>query len=247
MTTMRCAPRADARRVFLRATSQDAPLSEMGHKQCAALRAALWSTSRECDGDDDDGDGSNDSSATTLLRKCWLVMCSPYTRTLQTAGLVFGHPECPGPRIRVMPELGEYVSSSCDIGRNGRELLQDPLLRPAIDAFPSLEAQLLALDDGWWGPERRHHLPPGLHIPQRHREDPQHLRDKSTAALVALAAELESGAGAGGVVAIVSHSKWFHETACVWLANCAPTEVELVAPDAPGKPPSLRVVGNKKS
>lgn len=38
-------------------------------------------------------------------------MCSPYTRALQTAGLVFGHPESPGPRIHVMPELGEYVIS----------------------------------------------------------------------------------------------------------------------------------------
>ena len=135
-----------------------------------------------------------------------------------------------------------YVSSSCDIGRNGKELLRDPLLRPVLDAFPSLEAQLAALEDGWWGPERPEHLPPGLHIPQRYREPPRRLQERSAAALVTLAKELEMGAGAGGCVAIVGHSKSLHVATGRWLENCVPTEVELVAPDAPGKPLSLRVI-----
>jgi hypothetical protein len=206
----------------------DAPLSVKGREQCRQLNETVQHVDS----------ASSASAAASLLRICDLVLCSPYLRTLQTAGLCFeGWPidglgrdrdcaEMPG--LLLVPELGEHVTSSCDIGRPGLDVLADAEVQPALQTFPSLAPQLKSLGEGWWGATRRDHFPPGFHLSRAHRETNASLRKRCSSALDILAAEIETAPRKKcRIVAVIGHSSHFHEWTGEWLDNCSPTEVEL--------------------
>lgn len=172
------------------------------------------------------------------LRACDTILCSPYLRTLQTATLAFS-PRGPSdtvtdsttlPTIHLLPELGEHVMSSCDIGRPGAALLGDERVATAVQTFPSLAPQLKELSDGWWGSARPEHFPPGYHLPCTHREPTESMRARCVAAVQAIASYARRDAARPTVrtVAVVGHSSHFHELTGEWLDNCQPTEVEII-------------------
>ncbi|EPX80310.1 histidine phosphatase family protein [Litoreibacter arenae] len=99
----------------------DAPLTPLGEAQAAAVRADV---------------------ARLGIRE---VVCSPLTRALQTARLIF-----PRERIHVVAEAREHLGHSCDVGRKPAELKT---------AFPDID--FAHLPDIWWhaGPETAASVP----------------------------------------------------------------------------------------
>jgi glucosyl-3-phosphoglycerate phosphatase len=90
----------------------DAPLTPLGHAQAAAAAAVLA------------GEG---------IRR---ILCSPYTRALQTAEPIARRLGLP---ITVTPAVRERYSASCDIGT--------PRVQLAL-AWPALD--LTRLEEVWW-------------------------------------------------------------------------------------------------
>lgn len=88
----------------------DAPLTALGKAQAADTRAKA------------DALGIQD------------IICSPMTRAIQTAQLIF-----PGSSLTIDPETREHLSHSCDVGRPRAALQSD---------FPDLD--LAHLPDIWW-------------------------------------------------------------------------------------------------
>lgn len=90
----------------------DAPLTALGHEQATTAAAQLY-------GED--------------IRR---IICSPYTRALQTATPVAATLKVP---IEVTSSVRERFGSSCDIGTARQNL---------VSAWPHLD--LTALDEIWW-------------------------------------------------------------------------------------------------
>lgn len=97
----------------------DAPLTPLGHEQAEAAAAALA-------GED--------------IRR---ILCSPYTRALQTAAPVAARLGLP---VLVTPAVRERFAASCDIGTCRTDLAQ---------AWPHLD--LGAVTEMWWAKEAEPH------------------------------------------------------------------------------------------
>lgn len=147
----------------------DARLTPLGEQQALAARALLA---------DDPVD---------------LVVCSPLTRALQTAHLIFGERDVP---IHVTCQHRERLESSCDVGRAPALLRED---------FPHLAFE--HLDDPWW-----HHIP-GDDRP--FVVEPVELFEDRVASFRAWLAAHEAER-----IAVVGHGTFFHALAGQWLRNC---------------------------
>ncbi|GJD47432.1 Putative phosphoserine phosphatase 2 [Methylobacterium crusticola] len=97
----------------------DAPLTALGHRQAEAAAEALA-------GED--------------IRR---ILCSPYTRALQTAAPVARRLGLP---VVVTPAVRERRGASCDIGSSRTDLAQ---------AWPHLDFG--AVEEVWWPPEDEPH------------------------------------------------------------------------------------------
>jgi len=155
----------------------DAPLSPAGHEQVRERARTLADVPVE------------------------LIVCSPFTRALQTAVGLFGaHRASPPILVSALPR--ERVENSCDIGRSPRELAAD---------FPSLE--LDHLEDVWWHADG---------VP-----DARGICIEPLDVVAARAAEFREflRARPERVIAVVAHGTFlFHLTGKV-LANCEVTEL----------------------
>lgn len=97
----------------------DAPLTRLGHAQAEAAAAAL---------------------ASEGIRQ---ILCSPYTRALQTAEPVARRLGLP---VLVVPEVRERRAASCDVGTARADLAR---------AWPTHD--FTALADVWWSVEEEPH------------------------------------------------------------------------------------------
>jgi broad specificity phosphatase PhoE len=122
-----------------------------------------------------------------------LVICSPLTRALQTAHLIFGARDVP---IHVTCHHRERLESSCDVGRTPAALKQD---------FPQLAFDHLG--DPWW-----HHVP-GDDRP--FVTEPVELFDDRVASFRTWLADHEAER-----IAVVGHGTFFHALTGRWLRNC---------------------------
>jgi len=110
----------------------DAPLTELGRRQVAQLNRTVVASARgtlssessdESDDDDRRRRARAASSSRALLRPSpEVVLVSPLTRALQTAGGAFEGVDVP---VEVLPEMREHLTKSCDVGRPARELVEE--------------------------------------------------------------------------------------------------------------------------
>lgn len=122
-----------------------------------------------------------------------LVICSPLTRALQTAHLIFGERGVP---IHVTCQHRERLESSCDVGRAPAALSQD---------YPHLAFDHLA--DPWW-----HHQPDS---DAPFVVEPVELFEDRVASFRAWLAAHEAQR-----LAVVGHGTFFHALTGHWMQNC---------------------------
>ncbi len=146
----------------------DAPLSKLGEVQAAQLREIV---------------GRLDISQ---------VIASPLTRTLQTADIVFGD-RFP---VRVVADVREQVSNSCDIGRSPLELAAE---------FPHLDFDHLA--ERWWHDGEKDHR--GISV------EPEHILQKRADDFIAFAKKSRISS-----TAIVSHGNFIRALSGIKPDNC---------------------------
>jgi broad specificity phosphatase PhoE len=165
------------------------------------------------------------STHTAALRRVTVVVTSPLTRAIQTAAIVFGAlaGRCRYPlRIIVQPLAREILEGSCDVGRLGHALLQDPALAYARQVFHNLDAELAKLARDWWSPPMPAPVPSQATAPTP---------DPAPTALVAPIATLVAFRGPrtsitpGMFDAAHNLPKRFHETAAAAQERCTPALV----------------------
>ncbi len=130
------------------------------------------------------------------------VMVSPLTRTLQTADIVFGNAF----PVRVVADIREQVSNSCDVGRSPPELALQ---------FPHLDFAHLA--GRWWHDEEKDHR--GVSV------EPEHVLQKRADDFIEFARKTRMRS-----TAIVSHGNFIRAVSGVKPDNCGivPLDLSLV-------------------
>lgn len=147
----------------------DAGLSPLGMEQAAGL--------------------SNDIDELMIER----VIASPFTRTLQTASLIFGE----GYPLDINPLVREQLSNSCDVGSSLGELKQ---------AYPHLDFD--HLDEPWWHDEEKDHR--GISV------EPEYLLRQRAESFIGELITNDNDQS----VAIVSHGNFIWATTGLVLKNC---------------------------
>jgi glucosyl-3-phosphoglycerate phosphatase len=122
-----------------------------------------------------------------------LVICSPLTRALQTAHIIFGERRVP---VHVTCQHRERLESSCDVGRGPQALKQD---------YPHLAFEHLS--DPWW------HHQPGAEGP--FAVEPVELFEDRVSSFRDWLAAHEAER-----IAVVGHGTFFHALTGHWMRNC---------------------------
>lgn len=131
-----------------------------------------------------------------------LVIVSPLTRALQTATLAFEGMDVP---FLVTPLLREQRFASCDVGREGREL---------VPLFPPLAPQLHALPAQWWGSLPHTHMELLNGVPGHAREPIPHFRARLMSLMHLIHSRPER------TIVLVGHGVVFYHLLGRWLDNC---------------------------